>query len=120
MTNTVVETKMRVKIGVSFQIAEERGVSKFHTKNNWKQFPGETKISRLTEFDGEWKIYIYIHRNIGKGKTDRCCGGGYLIIEFLEARLGWKELDFANATDVSSDGRIQFGRARRGIWYSWF
>lgn len=55
---------MRVKIGVSFQIAEERGVSKFHTKNNWKQFPGETKISRLTEFDGEWKIYIYIYTGI--------------------------------------------------------
>lgn len=115
---TVVETKMRVKIGVSFQRKEE--FPSFIRKNNWKQFPGETKISRLTEFDGEWKIYIYIHRNIGKGKTDRCCGGGYLIIEFLEARLGWKELDFANATDVSSDGRIQFGRARRGIWYSWF
>lgn len=45
-------------------LSEERGVSKFHTKNNWKQFPGETKISRLTEFDGEWKIYIYIYTGI--------------------------------------------------------
>lgn len=59
---TVVETKMRVKIGVSFQRKEE--FPSFIRKNNWKQFPGETKISRLTEFDGEWKIYIYIYTGI--------------------------------------------------------
>lgn len=119
MTNTVNRNKDARK-NRRF-LSDRRGKRSFQvsygkiTGNNFQE-----KISRLTEFDGEWKIYIYIYRNIGKGKTDRCCGGGYLIIEFLEARLGWKELDFANATDVSSDGRIQFGRARRGIWYSWF
>lgn len=72
-----------------------------------KQFPGEMKIFRLIEFDGE----IYIYKNIGKGKTGWIdVRGGYLIIEFLGARMVRME----GTGLCERDGRF-LGRAN-SIW----
>lgn len=67
---------------------------------------------RLIKFDGGWNIYIYIYGILEKVRRFGCCGGVYLIIEFLEARMVRME----GTGLCERDGRF-LGRAN-SIWPS--